>query len=66
MNLGGTFALLNGLPKKAWHYAGKDVKFNEPNKLIFRVKSTTPGRYDAIYADLSVKELPQSEVPQTP
>ena len=66
MDMAGAFAILHSLPKDAWHYAGKDVKLNEPNKLIFWMRSKKHGYCDAIYADLSVKELPKSELPQTP
>ncbi len=65
----GTFAILRQLsPEKDWHYAGKDVKLNAPNRPIFWIKAWGPrkarkdGKYDVIYADLSVKEVATEEL----
>jgi outer membrane lipoprotein-sorting protein len=68
MKLGGTFGFLYSLsPENDWHYAGKDVKLNTPNRPIFwyrRNKSSTT--YYVLYADLSVKEVPSEQAPKVP
>jgi hypothetical protein len=68
VKLGGTFGFLQGLSSENdWHYAGKDVKLNTPNRPIFwfrRNKSSTT--YYVLYADLSVKEVPSEQVPKMP
>jgi outer membrane lipoprotein-sorting protein len=46
------------------HYAGKGVKLNTPNRPIFWYKPTGKDRYQMIYADLSVKEVAPSELPE--
>jgi hypothetical protein len=69
MKLGGTFGFLGALSAENndWHYAGKDVKLNTPDRPIFWFKrhkeSTT---YHVLYADLSVKDVPAAEAPQMP
>jgi hypothetical protein len=67
MKLGGTFGFLGALSAENndWHYAGKDVKLNTPDRPIFwfkRHKASTT--YHVLYADLSVKEVPATELPQ--
>jgi len=68
MKLGGTFGFLYSLsPENDWHYAGKDVKLNTPNRPIFwyrRNKASTT--YFVLYADLSVKEVPSEQAPKAP
>lgn len=77
MNVGGGAAALNSLsPKLDWHYAGKGVKLNEPNRPIFWMKSIFPkkgpkgwqkdDKYVVIYADLSVREVAPEDVPNVP
>ena len=72
MSAAGATALLNGLsPKMDWHYAGKDVKLNTPNRPIFWMKAwmrgpKKGGKYEVIYADLSVKEVGPEDVPKVP
>lgn len=66
MKLGGAFGVLLALPTDAWHYAGKDVKLNTPNRPILWVKQKKGGRCMVIYADLSVKEVSAEEMPKVP
>jgi outer membrane lipoprotein-sorting protein len=48
--------LLRLSPENDWHYAGKGVKVNTPDRPIFWYKPTGTAKYGVIYADLSVKE----------
>ena len=65
--LGGTFGFLYSLsPENDWHYAGKDVKLNTPNRPIFWYKPHKGSSYQVIYADLSIKEVSSEEVPTVP
>ena len=66
MKLGGAFGVLFSLPPDAWHYAGKDVKLNTPNRPIFWYKLKTDAKSTVIYADLSIKEVPANEAPKVP
>jgi len=67
MNLGGAFAILNALsPKHDWHYAGKDVKLDTPNRPIFWWRLRKAGDYEVIYADLSVKDVAAEDLPKLP
>jgi hypothetical protein len=69
MKMGGAFGFLGSLSAEDndWHYAGKDVKLNTPDRAIFWFKrhqeSTT---YYVLYADLSVKEVPAEKAPKVP
>lgn len=67
MKLGGTFGMLGAMSPEQndWHYAGKGVKLNTPDRPIFwfrRHRASTT--YQVLYADLSVKEVPADEVPK--
>ena len=66
--LGGTFGFLFSLSAdNDWHYAGKDVKLNTPDRPIFWFRaSKTSKSYQVLYADLSVKEVPSGAVPKIP
>jgi outer membrane lipoprotein-sorting protein len=69
MKFGGTFGFLSALSAENndWHYAGKGVKLNTPNRPIFwfkRHKASTT--YYVLFADLSVKEVPAEEAPKMP
>ena len=66
--LGGVFAVLNQLaPEHDWHYAGKNVKLDTPNRPIFWWKPTMiSDDYEVIYADLSVKDVAPEDVPKVP
>ena len=66
MKLGGAFGVLFALPPDAWHYAGKDVKLNTPNRPIFWYKLKTDAKCTVIYADLSIREVPPEETPKAP
>jgi outer membrane lipoprotein-sorting protein len=66
MKLGGAFGFLFALPPDAWHYAGKDVKLNAPNRPIFWYQLKTDAKCTVIYADLSIKEVPAEEAPKAP
>jgi hypothetical protein len=61
MKLNSALAVLNALPPDAWHYAGKDVKLNTPNRPILWAKNRSGTGYHVIYADLSVKEVSPEE-----
>ena len=64
----GGFAVLTLLaPEHDWHYAGKDVKLNTPNRPIFWWKPTLMSDdYEVIYADLSVKDVAPEDLPKVP
>jgi outer membrane lipoprotein-sorting protein len=69
MKIGGTFGFLSALSaaNNDWHYDGKDVKLNTPDRAIFwfkRHKESTS--YYVLYADLSVKEVPAEKAPKVP
>ena len=49
-----------------YHYAGKDVKLNTPNRPIFWYKPSGAKKYRVIYADLSIKEVAAADVPKAP
>jgi hypothetical protein len=66
MKLGGAFGFLAALPPDSWRYAGQGVKLNAPDTPIFWVKSRTGDAYQALYADLSVKEVAEGELPTAP
>jgi outer membrane lipoprotein-sorting protein len=67
MMMGVANGLLIALPPDAWRYAGKDVELNTPDRPIFWFKlAKKSANYQVIYADLSVKELPESELPSAP
>lgn len=69
MKLGGAFGVLFSLSPEEndWHYAGKDVKLNAPNRPIFWYKPyKTSATYEVLYADLSVKQVSSEEVPKLP
>jgi outer membrane lipoprotein-sorting protein len=68
MNLGATFGFLNALsPASDWHYAGRGVKLNTPDRPIFWYKRNVASKtYCVLYADLTVKEVPANERPTAP
>lgn len=65
MKLGATYGFLFGLtPANDWHYAGKDVKLNAPDRPIFWYRTAKESRvYQVLFADLSIKELKLDELP---
>ncbi|HEX2474240.1 MAG TPA: hypothetical protein VHK01_05820 [Lacipirellulaceae bacterium] len=69
MKTAGTFGFLGALSveNNDWHYAGKDVKLNTPDRPIFwyrRNKGSTT--FHVLYADLSVQEVPSADAPKMP
>jgi hypothetical protein len=46
------------------HYTGKDVKLGTPNRPIFWVKSPRTGKYEVLYADMTVKEVEPKDAPK--
>jgi hypothetical protein len=66
--LGGSFAFLYSLsPENDWHYAGKDISLNTPNRAIFWYKPHKSSKtYQVLYADLSAKEVASADVPKVP
>jgi outer membrane lipoprotein-sorting protein len=47
-----------------WHYAGKDVKFGDADKAIFRYRPKDSATYRVIYGDLSVKDVAPEDLPE--
>lgn len=68
MKLGATFGFLFSLsPEHDWHYAGKGVELNTPDRPIFWYKPQKAGTtYLVLYANLEVKEAPAEEAPKVP
>jgi outer membrane lipoprotein-sorting protein len=69
MQIGAAFGMLGALSHEQndWHYAGKDVKLNAPDRPIFWFKRhQADTTYKVLYADLSVKEVPAGEAPKAP
>ncbi len=62
----GAFGMLGLLrPEHDWHYAGKDVKLNTPNRPIFWWKPTMiSDHYEVIYADLTVRDVAPEDLPK--
>jgi hypothetical protein len=53
-------------PPDSWHYAGKDVKLDTPDRPLFWFKPKKASKYQVLYADLSVKEASPEEVLEFP
>jgi hypothetical protein len=69
MKTGGAFGFLGALSAENndWHYAGKDVKLNAPDRAIFWFKRHKESMtYYVLYADLSVKEVSAEKAPKVP
>jgi hypothetical protein len=67
--LGGALGVLVLLSPEQndWHYVGKDVKLNTPDRAIFWYKLyKESASYQVIYADLSIKEVSAAEAPKLP
>ena len=47
-----------------YHYAGKDVKLNTPDRPIFWYKPTQSKKYRVIYADLSIQDVAPADLPK--
>ncbi|MGD0078556.1 MAG: hypothetical protein ABSB91_08030 [Sedimentisphaerales bacterium] len=53
------------LPKDSnWRYAGNGVKINTPDTPIFWYRPAGSENYRVIYADLTIKELPEDQLPK--
>jgi outer membrane lipoprotein-sorting protein len=68
-SLSFTKDFLNNLTaeKNDWHYAGKGVKLNTPDRPVFWYRDDKESKtYHVLYADLSVKEVPAAEAPKAP
>jgi outer membrane lipoprotein-sorting protein len=69
VKLGGAFGFVLSLSRENndWHYAGKGVKLNTPDRPIFWYRDHKLTRtYHVLYADLSIKEVPAEEAPKVP
>jgi outer membrane lipoprotein-sorting protein len=66
MKLGGAFGFLFALsPDNDWHYDGKGVELNTPDRPIFWYKPRKDSAtYQVLYADLSVKDVPVADAPK--
>lgn len=66
--VGGAFGLVFSLsPENDWHYAGKNINLNTPDRPIFWYKPVkSKDIYQVLYADLTIKEVPSNEVPKVP
>ncbi len=47
-----------------WRYAGNNVKINTPNTPIFWYRPAGSQMYRVIYADLTVREMPEDQLPK--
>lgn len=53
------------LPKESnWRYAGNGVKVNTPDKAIFWYRPTGSQTYRVIYADLTVRDVAEDQLPK--
>jgi outer membrane lipoprotein-sorting protein len=69
MKVGATFGFVTALSpdENDWHYAGKGVKLDTPNRPIFWYRrNKESATYDVLYADLSVKVVSAADVLKTP
>ena len=49
-----------------WHYAGKGVTIDTPDRPICWYRPEASVMYTVIYADLSIKQVPAGELPKVP
>jgi hypothetical protein len=53
------------LPKESnWRYAGNGVKINTPDTPIFWYRPVGSQMYRIIYADLTVREMAEDQLPK--
>ncbi|MFC1783947.1 hypothetical protein ACFL02_10280 [Planctomycetota bacterium] len=58
---------LQTLPAESdWHYNGKGVKVGQPDTPIFWYKPEVSDTYRVIYADLTVRDLSDNQLPDAP
>lgn len=50
---------------KSFHYVGSGVKVGQPDRIVCWYKFRNSEKYRAVYGDLSVKEVTESELPLT-
>ena len=51
-------------PESDWHYDGKDVRLDTPDRAIFWYKPVESETYRVIYADLTIKDVAPDDVPK--
>jgi len=52
------------LPRESWRYAGNGVKINTPDTPIFWYRPAGSQMYRVIYADLTVREMAEDQLPK--
>jgi outer membrane lipoprotein-sorting protein len=52
------------MPRESWRYAGNGVKINTPDTPIFWYRPTGSQMYRVIYADLTVREMAEDQLPR--
>ena len=62
----GSGFVRNLAPENDYHYAGKDVMLDTPDRAIFWYKPDRSSSYQVIYADLSIKEVAPEDLPKQP
>ncbi len=66
MDMGRGITFVQTLPADSdWHYAGKDVTFGAAETPIFWYRPEGAETYRIIYGDMTIDEVPASEVPTT-
>ena len=53
-------------PESDWHYAGKGVTIDTPDRPIYWYRPEPSAMYTVIYADLSIKQVPAADLPKVP
>jgi len=67
MDMGRGITFVQSLPADSdWHYAGKDVTFGDAEMPIFWYRPEGAETYRIIYGDMTIDEVPASEIPATP
>ena len=52
------------MPRESWRYAGNGVKINTPDTPIFWYRPAGSQMYRVIYADLTVREIAEDQLPK--
>ena len=52
------------MPRESWRYAGNGVKINTPDTPIFWYRPAGSQMYRVIYADLTVREMAEDQLPK--
>lgn len=59
------FPFVEALPAHSdWHYAGRDIKFGDAEKVVFWYRPEGTETYRVIYGDLSVKDVELENLPK--